>query len=123
MNMNFLWCTVKVKDLEKSLEFYENIVGLDLVTKFEAGPSMEIAFLGSGETKLELICDKNVKDIEIGPHISIGFEVKSLDEKITFLKEHNIELASEVISPNPSTRFFYVKDPNGLRIQFVERTM
>jgi len=121
--MNFLWCTVKVKNLEESLYFYEELLGLNLITRFPAGPSTEIAFLGSGETKLELICDKNVKEIDIGPHISIGFEVKSLDEKITFFKEHNIELASEVISPNPSTKFFYVKDPNGLRIQFVERTM
>lgn len=121
--MNFLWCTLRVKDLEESLYFYEKIVGIPLITRFQAGPGMEIAFLGSGETKIELISDTNTKVVEIGTHISIGFSVESLDEKIQYLKEHNIQLISDIIRPNPTTRFFYVLDPNGLRVQFVEQAI
>ena len=29
--------------------------------------------------------------------------------------------ASEIVSPNPSVRFFFVNDPNGVQIQFVEQ--
>ncbi len=52
--MSFCWCTVHVKDIDASIKFYEEIVGLKVAQRFGAG-AMEIAFLGSGETKLELI--------------------------------------------------------------------
>ncbi|MNN74202.1 hypothetical protein D3C81_1903730 [compost metagenome] len=46
--------------------------------------------------------------------------MESLEKTIDYLKENNIELESPIISPNPMTRFFFVKDPNGIQIQFVE---
>jgi lactoylglutathione lyase len=118
--MNFLWCTIRVNNLEESINFYEFIVGLQVNTRFQAGPNKEIAFLGNGETKVELIWDKSTSTTNVGPDISIGFEVDSVDEKLVFLKERNIPIQSEVIQPNPHTKFFYVLDPNGLKIQFVE---
>ncbi|MFP4199505.1 MAG: VOC family protein [Halanaerobium sp.] len=35
--MSYLWTTIKVKNLEESIEFYQQIVGLKLQRKFEAG--------------------------------------------------------------------------------------
>lgn len=67
--------------MEESLKFYEEVVGLKLDRRFKAGPTMDIAFLGDGETKLELICDENKTEINVGKDISWGFEVKSVDEK------------------------------------------
>ncbi|ODS49840.1 MAG: lactoylglutathione lyase, partial [Halanaerobium sp. 4-GBenrich] len=34
--------------------------------------------------------------------------------------EKNIVIQSGPISPNPKIEFFFVLDPNGLKIQFVE---
>lgn len=118
--MSFCWVTVTVKDLEESLRFYRDIVGLTLDRRFQAGPGMEIAFLGDGETKVELIVNEEVKEVNIGPHISLGFRVDSLDEKMEFVKERGIPIHSGPFQPNPSTRFFFIQDPNGLKIQFVE---
>ena len=54
MKLNYI--TIMVRDIEKSLDFYEKLVGLKVVNemKLEAG---RIAFLsnGEGETMLELI--------------------------------------------------------------------
>ncbi len=46
--MKFCWCTITVKDMEESLKFYQEVVGLKLNRRFEAGPGVEIAFLGDG---------------------------------------------------------------------------
>ena len=121
--MSYLWTTIKVKDLEESIEFYQQIVGLKLQRKFEAGPEREIAFLAAaeGETEVELIADQGKEDIEIGRDISLGFEIDSVAEKIRFLKEKGIEIESEPVAPNPEIEFFYVLDPNGVKIQFVEK--
>ena len=47
-------------------------------------------------------------------------ENKELKEKLDFVKEKGIGIFEGPFQPNPDTRFFYVLDPNGLKIQFVE---
>jgi lactoylglutathione lyase len=118
--MKFCWTTIAVKNMEESLKFYQEIVGLNVDRRIQGGPDTEIVFMGDGETKVELICSKVKKEINIGSDISLGFAVDSLDEKMAFLKDKGIDIHSGPIQPNPNTRFLFVLDPNGLRIQFVE---
>lgn len=118
--MKFCHTTLMVKNLEESLKFYKEIVGLDVSTRFNAGPGIEIAFLGDGETKVELVCNEALKEVSFGNDISLGFEVKSVDEMMSFVKERGIGIHSGPFQPNPHTKFFYVLDPNGLKIQFIE---
>ena len=120
--MSFCWTTINVKDMNESLKFYKEVVGLKLNQRFEAGPDMELAFLGEGETQVELIYSKEIKDIDYGENISLGFKVDSVEEKMEFIKEKALKIHSGPFQPNPSTSFFFVLDPNGLRIQFVEIT-
>ena len=49
--MKFCRCTITVNDLEESLKFYQEIVGLSLNRRFATGSGMEIAFLGAGGRK------------------------------------------------------------------------
>ena len=118
--MKFCWTTLTVKNMEESLKFYEEIIGLSVNHRFEAGPNMEIAFLGQGETKIELICNKDVREVNMGEHISLGFEVSNLDEMMALVKERGIAIHSGPFQPNPNTRFFFILDPNDLKIQLVE---
>jgi len=118
--MKFCWSTLKVKNLEESLKFYQDIVGLNISKRFNAGPGKEIAFLGKGETKIELICYEALNEVSYGEHISFGFEVNSVDEMMNFVKGKGIAIHSGPFQPNPHIKFFYVLDPNGLKIQFVE---
>lgn len=118
--MKFCWATLNVSNLEKSLKFYKEIVGLPVNRRFVAGNDLEIAFLGDGETKLELIWNKTKREISVGQDISIGFEVKSVDKMIEYLKEKGIEIESGPFQPNPNIKFFYIRDPNGLKVQLVE---
>lgn len=118
--MKFCWSTIKVKDLEESLKFYEEIVGLKTINRYKSTPEKEIVFMGEGETKIELIWDKNLREINYGEDISLGFEVNSVDEMIKLVKEKRIDVYSGPFQPNSHVKFFYVRDPNGLKIQFVE---
>ncbi len=115
--MGFCWCTVHVKDIDASIRFYEDIVGIHVVRRFPGGKDSEIAFLGDGETKLELIGGAGGFS---GGGISIGFTVENLDEKLAFVQQKDIAIHSGPFSPNPATRFFFVQDPDGLLVQFVQ---
>ena len=118
--MKFCWVTINVKNMEESLRFYQEIVGLTIDRRFQGGPGVEITFLRNGATKVELICNKEIKEISIGQNISLGFEVDSVDEIMAFVEERGSAIHSGPFQPNPNVKFFYVLDPNGLKIQFVE---
>jgi lactoylglutathione lyase len=117
--MSFVHTTFMVKNMGESLQFYQDIVGLEISRRFSTGTG-EIVFLGSGETKVELIYNDGLKDIGYTENISLGFSVNSLDEKMKFVQEKGIKIHSGPIQAGPGTRFFYVLDPNGLKIQFIE---
>lgn len=118
--MKFCWTTLRVRNMEESLKFYQNIVGLEVNRRFKTGPEVEIAFLGDGETKIELICNAARKEANFGQDISLGFETDSADKMMEYVKENGAAIYSGPFHPNPHIKFFYVLDPDGLKIQFVE---
>lgn len=118
--MKFCWTTLHVQNMETSLKFYEEIIGLVLNRRYSPREGMEIAFLGAGDTQVELISDINATSSNMGKDISMGFITESLENTMKLLGEKGYSFENEVIKPNPHIQFFYMLDPNGLKIQFVE---
>ncbi len=119
--MKFCWSTIMVRNMKESLDFYQGIIGLEVNRRFSPVEGIEIVFLGKGETQIELICNKSAEDASMGKGISLGFEIESMDELMDLLKKKGIEIISGPFSPNPHMTYFFVLDPNGLRIQLIER--
>jgi lactoylglutathione lyase len=119
--MEFCWVTINVKDMEQSLAFYRDVVGLRVDRKMKPMPGTEIAFLGNGGTEVELIRNEKNSDCQYGKDISLGFVVDSVERAMVEMKEKGVTIHSGPFQPNPQVKFFYVLDPNGLRVQFVER--
>ncbi len=119
--MKYLWTTLKVTDMDLSVAFYQEIIGLKLNQRHVAGPGIELAFLGDGDTQIELISNKEIKEAHRGKGISMGFKVDSLDDTMKMVKEKGIDVTKEIQKPNPYVKFFFVHDPDGYEIQFVEQ--
>lgn len=121
--MKFCWTTINVMNMADSLKFYQEIVGLKLKRRFSAGPGTEISFLGNDDTpdgtEVELIRNEAKDAVIFGPDISLGFEVSDLEEKIRLVQDKGLSIQGP-FQPNPSVKFFFVNDPNGLSIQFVQ---
>ncbi len=80
--MKFLWTTLYVKDLDASIAFYSDLVGLKAKRRFPAGPGREIAFMGDGEdgeTVIELLRDENGAPRPYGEGVSMGFQAESVE--------------------------------------------
>ena len=118
--MRYCWTTLHVRDMEKSIRFYSEVIGLEMVKEMNPSSDMKIVFLGKGETQIELIWERNSEASEIGKNISLGFETDSLDDTTQFLEDKNISIFAGPFRPNPFIKFLYVLDPNGVKIQFVE---
>ena len=118
--MKFCWATINVKDMKESLSFYTGVVGLKVNRQLNPMPGTDIAFLGSGDTEVELIRNERNNNPHYGKDISLGFEVASIESQTAILKENGISAIDGPYQPNPTIKFIYVEDPNGVRIQFVE---
>lgn len=119
--MKLLWTTIHVKDLDESIAFYSDLAGLKVTRRFPAGPGTEIAFMGNGEkdeTLVELLADGGAA--AIGDSISIGFAVESADAMMEKLKSRGIPVHGGPVE-TPGFKFFSVKDPNGLSVQFFQQ--
>ena len=120
--MKFLWTAIYVRDLDESVGFYEDLVGLKALRRFPAGPTTEISMMGNGadgETLLELLCDSARGDVGYTEHISIGFAVDSIADMLDLVKCRGIPVHSGPIE-TPRSKFFYIKDPNGVMVQFFQ---
>ena len=120
--MKFCWATINVSDMAQSTRFYSEIIGLPVESCMKPSPDMEISFLGSGETQVELIHNRNREAVSFGADICIGFQVDSLEKITSRLREEGIPIHSGPFQPNPSIRFLYIQDPDGLKVQLVEMT-
>jgi lactoylglutathione lyase len=121
--MKFLWTTIYVKNLEESIAFYSDLVGLQVLQRFPAGPGTEIAFLGNGadnETLVELMEDSSKNAPVYGESISIGFAVDSAEAMLDTVRGKNIPVHNGPFE-TPGFKFFCIKDPNGFNVQFFEK--
>lgn len=114
--MHIKHMALMVRDIDKSITFYETIAELKVRRRQEAGDG-EIAFLSNGEgsTEIELVCLPNGQKFE-GKGMFICFMTDKLDEmhKLATEKELN---PSPIQVPGDGTRYFYVYDPDGVSVQ------
>lgn len=76
--MNCCWCTITTDQLEESVAFYEEVIGLSVARRFSPSPDTEIAFLKDDRGfEVELLKNGRPTSDDLNG-ISLGFEVKSL---------------------------------------------
>ena len=117
--MKYCWSTVLVKDMEASVSFYRDVLGLNVAARFKAMPGLEIAFLETGETQIELVCNAEAVSAAVGDAVSFGFVVDSMEEALRMVREKNIPIHSGPFI-HPNVKYFFVQDPDGLKIQLKE---
>lgn len=112
------YTTVTVKDLDESLDFYINILGLKQVNKFSPESGVTISFLRDDDSNLiELLEDKNLSEEQFKEsRVSIGFGVDNLDEILDRLKIEGIEIIRPIIETPGDGRLAFIKDPNDVEI-------
>lgn len=117
--MNCCWCTITTDQLEESVAFYEEVIGLSVARRFSPSPDTEIAFLKDDRGfEVELLKNGRPTSDDLNG-ISLGFEVESLADTLALVKSKNIPVFGGPTKV-PGCTFFFAKDPNGVSIQLIE---
>ncbi|TCJ16118.1 lactoylglutathione lyase [Rubrobacter taiwanensis] len=126
--MQYLHTCYRVYDLDRSIDFYVNKLGLELVRKSPIGDEAVNAFLavpGEPEPRLELTLNYDrERPYELGEGYShVAFAVEDLDALAERLERAGgVDFESKPHEMGSSgTRLFFVRDPDGYRIEFLER--
>ena len=114
--MKLAHITIHTGKKDKEIAFYKKYAGLDAVRDMG-----NITFLGNGETGETLIeiIEDNDNPYE-GKNLSLGFSVEDASAYREELLEEGLD-PTPVISPAPVVKFFFVKDPAGVSVQFIEQ--
>ena len=125
--MRMLHTMIRVKNLEESLKFYCDILGMRLLRQKDyPGGEFTLAFVGYGDesdhTVIELTYNWGVDEYEIGNafgHIALG--VTDIYKTCDAIKARGGKVTRE---PGPmkhgTTVIAFVEDPNGYKVELIE---
>ncbi|GGH86886.1 lactoylglutathione lyase [Pullulanibacillus pueri] len=115
---------IMVNDMDESLAFYQNILGLELRNREWLNDSVELAFLFFPEqpsVEIELVYGDKIETEGIVNHLA--FTVEDIEAELSRLKEAGVTLVDEeprgILKDTVKIAFF--KGPNGEKLELVER--
>ena len=117
--MKYHHISLRVKDFEASLTFYTTLTKLKIAKKFSANGG-NVAYLqnSEGETEIELIAMPESQTFE-GCGMFLCFATDNLEAAHTYAIEAGLN-PSPIRNPEPTAKYFYVYDPDGVSVQLRE---
>ncbi|AGN38383.1 VOC family protein [Bacillus paralicheniformis] len=116
-----------VKDIDASIAFYENVIGMTLKGRMTHTNSvMKLAFLGfenRDETELELIEGYNDSLPQEGKVHHFAVSTDDIEAEFARVKGSGIKLMEDEITVLPNGfRYFFLFGPEGEMVEFFQRT-
>jgi uncharacterized glyoxalase superfamily protein PhnB len=113
--------SLTVKDLEKSLAWYQDLVGFTVDRRHEREGKLMAVSLKAGSVRILLTQDDGAKgwDRAKGEGLSLQFTTEqNLDAIADRIKESGVTLDTEPVDTPWGARVFRVRDPDGFRLVF-----
>jgi len=123
---------IAVKDLEETLKFYTDVLGMDLQgTETVEEQKVKVAFLPIGDTEMELL-ESTDKDGPIAKYIDkkgqgvqhIAYRVDDIEKAIEEMKEKGIRMIDEKPrygAGGAKIAFLHPKSTHGVLIELCQR--
>jgi catechol 2,3-dioxygenase-like lactoylglutathione lyase family enzyme len=115
---------IKTSDVDKSLRFYTDILGLERQEELEI-MGKRFYFVGNDTVSIEIEAG-NPGDTQIDPRAQTGlyhlaFTVDDVASLVDRLKSEGIPIALEPVSTRPDRLVAFVEDPDGAFIQLIQK--
>jgi len=114
---------IKSADIQKSIDFYTRIMGLEILEKIDL-VGRSFYFVGNDRTRIE-IEEANPGDQMIKVDTGFGlyhlaFAVEDLQKLAARLKKESVKFIMEPVQLRADRIIAFIEDPDGVRIQLIE---
>jgi lactoylglutathione lyase len=114
----------RVNDLERTVKFYRDILGLAEVRRHKSPRGSELVFVKAPESEelIELCYFPGSESVQVQPDLThLAFEVDSLAEFEKHLVKHGMKYSDGPTTTSTGTVFAFIDAPEGYEIELIER--
>ena len=120
----FLHTRMRVNDLERTLEFYQIVFGLEVTRRHESPRGSKLAFLAvpNSDEEIEITYFPGSGPVKVQEDLMhLAFEVESMKAFQEHLDQIGVPLSDGPTQSSSGSVFAFVDAPEGYEIEVIER--
>jgi lactoylglutathione lyase len=113
----------RLNDLERSVRFYKEVLGLDEVRRHKSPRGSELVFLKAPESEetIELCHFPNSGPVQVQPDLThLAFEVENLEEFGRHLEKLGLQFSDGPTQSSTGSVFAFIDAPEGYEIELIQ---
>ena len=114
----------RVNDLERTVAFYRDVLGLKEIKRHKSPRGSELVFLQTpgSEELIEITYFPGSGPVQVQPDLThLAFEVESLEEFGKHLAAHGLKYSDGPTTSSSGTTFAFIDAPEGYEIELIEK--
>lgn len=121
--MRFAHTMIRVRDLDATLAFYQELIGLKEVGRKEIGNEATLVFLTdeNGKYEVELTHNHDGRDYSLGTQFGhLAFHTDDLEKVVEEVERRDLPYRRS--RPELKSKYIFVQDPDGYDIEILEKS-
>jgi lactoylglutathione lyase len=114
----------RVNDLERTVKFYREVLGLEEVKRHKSPRGSELVFLKApgSEELIEITHFPQGGSVQVQPDLThLAFEVDSLAEFEKHLTKHGLKYSDGPTTSSSGSTFAFIDAPEGYEIELIQK--
>jgi lactoylglutathione lyase len=115
---------MRVNNLDETIRFYRDILGLEVTERHRSPRGSELAFLRvpNSDEQIELCAFPSSGKVQVPEDlVHLAFEVDNLDRVMAELKAKGIPITDGPTTSSSGSRFCFIDAPDKYEIELIER--
>lgn len=115
---------MRVSDIDETIGFYTDVLGLEVVERKTSPRGSHLAFLKipNSEELIELASYPPSGPVKVQEDlVHLAFEVENLDETMRALEAKGVKITDGPTRTSSGSRFIFIDAPDGYEIELIER--
>jgi lactoylglutathione lyase len=120
----FLHTRMRVSDMEQTIQFYTDVLGLEVLERKTSPRGSHLAFLKvpNSEELIELTSFPPSGPVTVQEDlIHLAFQVENLDDTIASLNAKGVKVTDGPTRTSSGSRFIFIDAPDGYEVELIER--
>ena len=120
----FLHTRMRVSDMEQTILFYADVLGLEVLERKVSPRGSHLAFLKvpNSDELIELTSFPPSGPVKVQEDlIHLAFQVESLDDAIAWLNSKGVKVTDGPTQTSSGSRFIFIDAPDGYEVELIER--